>query len=175
MISFSRNAGTRQGSTTAKGDKMPNKNDTNNCVIGEGSIFDGRFYVNGSILIEGKFQGDIKTDDQLTVGPTGKVKTDIQARRVTIAGTLIGNISATEEVNLLHTGKVLGNIITPKLIVEPGVITEGKVTITSGQTDETKKIIEEAFGTETEDAFVSIIKEKKKEKARDKEKDDAGK
>ncbi len=118
---------------------MPNKNETNNCVIGEGSIFDGRFYVNGSILIEGKFQGDIRTDDQLIVGPTGKVKTDIQARRVTIAGTLIGNISAAEEVSLLHTGRVLGNITTPKLTVEPGVITEGKVTITSGQTDEAQE------------------------------------
>ena len=66
---------------------------------------------------------------------------------------LIGNISAAEEVSLLHTGKVLGNITTPKLTVEPGVITEGKVTITSGQTDDAKRIIEEAFGTETEDAF----------------------
>jgi cytoskeletal protein CcmA (bactofilin family) len=148
---------------------MPSKNETSNCVIGEGSIFDGRFYVNGSILIEGKFQGDIKTDDQLVVGPTGKVKTDIVARRVTIAGTLIGNIVASEEVSLLHTGKVLGNITTPRLTVEPGVITEGKVTITSGQTDDTKKLIEEAFGTETEEAFSSIVKEKKRERNREKE------
>ncbi|HTZ52400.1 MAG TPA: polymer-forming cytoskeletal protein [Spirochaetia bacterium] len=148
---------------------MPSKNDTTNCIIGEGSIFDGRFYVNGSIMIEGKFQGDIRTDDQLIVGPTGKVKTDIQARRVTIAGTLIGNISASEEVTLLHTGKVLGNIVTPKLTVEPGVITEGKVTITSGQSEDARKVIEESFGTETEDAFTSIIKEKKREKARDKD------
>jgi cytoskeletal protein CcmA (bactofilin family) len=150
---------------------MANKSDTTNCIIGEGSIFDGRFYVNGSIMIEGKFQGDIRTDDQLIVGPTGKVKTDIQARKVTIAGTLIGNIFATEEVTLLHTGKVLGNITTPKLSVEPGVITDGKVTITSGQSEETRKIIEESFGTETEDAFTSIIKEKKRERTREKEKD----
>ncbi|HET6450074.1 MAG TPA: polymer-forming cytoskeletal protein [Spirochaetia bacterium] len=154
---------------------MPNKNDTTNCIIGEGSIFDGRFYVNGSIMIEGKFQGDIRTDDQLFVGPTGKVKTDIQARKVTIAGTLIGNISASEEVTLLHTGKVLGNIVTPKLSVEPGVITEGKVTITSGQSDETRRIIEDSFGTETEDAFSSIIKEKKREKTREKDKEENGK
>jgi cytoskeletal protein CcmA (bactofilin family) len=152
---------------------MPSKNEASNCVIGEGSIFDGRFYVNGSILIEGKFQGDIKTDDQLVVGPTGKVKTDIVARRVTIAGTLIGNIVASEEVSLLHTGKVLGNISTPRLSVEPGVITEGKVTITSGQTDDTKKLIEESFGTETEEAFSSIVKEKKRE--RNREKEEAGK
>ncbi len=154
---------------------MPSKNDTTNCIIGEGSIFDGRFYVNGSIMIEGKFQGDIRTDDQLIVGPTGKVKTDIQARKVTIAGTLIGNILASEEVTLLHTGKVLGNITTPKLSVEPGVITEGKVTITSGQSDEARKIIEDSYGTETEDAFSSIVKEKKREKAREKDKDDNGK
>ena len=107
--------------------------------------------------------------------PPGKVKTDIQARKVTIAGTLIGNISATEEVTLLHTGKVLGNIVTPKLTVEQGVVTEGKVTITSGQTDDARKIIEESFGTETEDAFSGIIKEKKKEKAREKDRDESGK
>jgi cytoskeletal protein CcmA (bactofilin family) len=154
---------------------MANKNDTTNCVIGEGSIFEGRFYVNGSILIEGKFQGDIKTDDQLIVGPTGKVKTDIIARRVIVAGTLIGNILASEEVSLLHTGKVLGNIATPKLTVEPGVITEGKVSITSGQADDAKKIIEESFGTQTEDAFTSIIKEKKKERAKDREREETGK
>jgi cytoskeletal protein CcmA (bactofilin family) len=154
---------------------MPNKNDTSNCVIGEGSIFDGKFYVNGSILIEGKFQGDIRTEDQLIVGPSGKVKTDIQARRVTIAGTLIGNISASEEVSLLHTGKVLGNICTPKLIVEPGVITDGKITITSGQTDDARKLIEESFGTDAEDAFSTVAKEKRKEKAGAREKEEAGK
>jgi cytoskeletal protein CcmA (bactofilin family) len=154
---------------------MPGKSDTNNCIIGEGSIFDGKFYVNGSILIEGKFQGDIRTDDQLIVGPTGKVKTDIVARKVTVAGTLIGNIAASEEVNLLHTGKVLGNIVTPKLTVEPGVITDGKVTITSGQGEELRRIIEESFGPETEDSFTTLMKEKKKEKAREKEKDEQGK
>ncbi len=154
---------------------MPGKNDTTNCIIGEGSIFDGRFYVNGSILIEGKFQGDIKTDDQLIVGPTGKVKTDIVARRVTVAGTLIGNITASEEVSLLHTGKILGNISTPKLTVEPGVVTEGKVTITSGQSEEARKIIEDSFGTETEEAFSTIIKDRKKDKAKEKEREEAAK
>ncbi len=142
---------------------MANKNESSNCIIGEGSVFEGKFYVNGSILIEGKFQGDIKTDDQLIVGPTGKVKTDIMAKRVTIAGTLIGNIVATEEVNLLQTGKVLGNITTPKLTIEPGVITEGKVTITSGHSDNLKKVIEDSFGDEAGAIFSSLEKGERKE------------
>lgn len=135
---------------------------TTQCVIGEGSVFEGRFYVSGSILIEGKFQGDIKTEDQVTVGATGKVKTDITARRVTIAGTLIGNITATEEVNLLQSGKVLGNITTPKLNVEPGVISEGKVTITPESSGDARAVIEQSFGSDAEEIFSGLTGEKAK-------------
>jgi cytoskeletal protein CcmA (bactofilin family) len=152
---------------TPKGAKMAVKSENSNCVIGEGSVFEGRFHVNGSILIEGKFEGDIKTEEQLVVGPTGKVKTDIYARKVIISGTLIGNIIATEEVNLLASGKVLGNITTPKLTVEDGVVTEGKVTITSGSSETVSKIIKDAFGEETEQIFASMSKSGKKEKPRE--------
>ena len=129
-----------------------------NCIIGEGSIFEGRFYVNGPVLIEGKFQGEIRTDDQVVIGPTGKVKTDITARKVTVSGTIIGNISASEEVNLLSTGKVLGNIKTPKINVEPGVITSGKVTITS-ESSNVEDIINSSYGNDTEAEFKNIAKE----------------
>ncbi len=143
-----------------------------NCTIGEGSVFNGKFYVNGSILIEGKFQGDIKTDNELIVGPTGKVKTDIRAKRVTIAGTLIGNIKATEEVNLIQTGKVLGDISTPRLNVELGVVTEGKVTITSENgVGAVSKIIKESFGNDTEAIFTAV----EKDKGRDTKDKDKGK
>ncbi len=141
---------------------MAKTGETPNCTIGEGAVFEGKFYVNGSILIEGKFQGDIKTDDQLIVGPTGKVKTDIIARKVTIAGTLIGNILATEEVNLVESGKVLGDISTPKLNVEDGVITQGKVTITSKTNSaDIKKIISDSFGSETNEMLSNITKKVK--------------
>ncbi|MEW5817759.1 MAG: polymer-forming cytoskeletal protein [Spirochaetota bacterium] len=144
---------------------MAKTNDTSNCLIGEGSVFDGRFMVEGSIRIEGKFQGDIKTDDQLIVGPTGKVKTDIIAKKVTIAGTIIGNIAASEEVNLLQTGKVLGNITTPKLNVEPGVIIEGKVTITANSSNSVGEIIKESFGEDTDKLFAVITKKPSKEES----------
>jgi cytoskeletal protein CcmA (bactofilin family) len=92
------------------------------------------------------------------------VKTDISAKKVTVAGTIIGNITASEEVNLLQSGKVLGNIITPKINVEPGVITEGKVTITSGNDSNVKNAIEESFGPSTEDMFKSLTGMKKASK-----------
>ena len=94
---------------------------------------------------------------------------------ITFSFRLFGNISAGEEVTLLHTGKVLGNITTPKLVVEPGVITEGKVTITSGQSEDAKKIIEESFGPEPEEAFSAVLRERKRERAREKDREEPGK
>jgi len=116
-----------------------------NSVIGEGSIFEGKFYINGSLQIDGRFEGDIRTDEQVLVGETGKVKTDIVARRVIVAGTVIGNIEADEEVHLLTTGRVLGNIRAPKVNVEDGVVIEGEVSISAGQTKDVKRVIEESF------------------------------
>ena len=146
---------------------MAVKNDTADCIIGEGSVFEGRFYVNGSIVIEGKFAGDIKTDDQLTVGPTGKVMTDIEAKKVTIAGTLIGNIIAYDEVSLVQSGKVLGNITTPKLNVEEGVITKGRVTITAGKSDSLENIIKDSFGDDAEKLFSAMSKPVKQVKKKE--------
>ena len=119
--------------------------DEANSVIGEGSVFEGKLYINGSLRIDGKFEGEIKTEEQIYIGETGKIKTDISAKRVIVAGTLVGNINAQEEVVLLETGRVLGDVTTPSLQLEKGVVINGKINITGGQKKEAKKIIEEAF------------------------------
>ncbi|MBI4977851.1 MAG: polymer-forming cytoskeletal protein [Spirochaetes bacterium] len=121
------------------------RNDQVNSVIGEGSAFEGKFYIAGSLQIDGKFEGEVKTEDHLIIGPTGKVKTNVTARRVTVAGTLIGNIDAQEDVYLLETGRVLGNISTPKIHVTDGVVTKGTITLTGGQKKDIAKLIEESY------------------------------
>jgi cytoskeletal protein CcmA (bactofilin family) len=124
---------------------MAGKNDSMNSTIGEGSIFEGKFYISGSLRIDGKFEGEIKTDEELVVGETGKVKTNIDAKSVVIAGSVIGNIRAEEEVKLLETGKILGDIITPALTIQRGVVAQGNITITGGQKKDVKKLIEESY------------------------------
>lgn len=124
---------------------MAGKGDMMNSTIGEGSVFEGKFYISGSLKIDGKFEGEIKTDEELVVGETGKVKTNIDAKSVVIAGTVVGNIKADNEVRLLETGRVLGDIVTPVLTVQRGVIMQGLVTITGGQRKDPKKAVEESF------------------------------
>ncbi|TGK06607.1 polymer-forming cytoskeletal protein [Leptospira semungkisensis] len=120
--------------------------DNNNSVIGPGSIFEGKFYIAGSLRIDGKFEGEIKTDDALFIGETGKVRTNISAREVIVAGTLIGNIKAENEVRLEETGRLLGDIIAPSLSLAKGVVAKGNITVTGGQKKDVKKIVEESFG-----------------------------
>ncbi|MCX7677931.1 MAG: polymer-forming cytoskeletal protein [Spirochaetes bacterium] len=127
---------------------MAGKGDGINSTIGEGSVFEGKFYISGSLRIDGKFEGEIKTEDELVVGETGKVKTNINAKSVVVAGTVIGNINAEEEVRLLETGRVLGDIVTPVLTIQRGVIAQGHITITGGQKKDVKKLIEDSYGLE---------------------------
>lgn len=122
------------------------KYDTANSIIGEGSIFEGKFFIAGSLRVDGKFEGDIRTEEALVVGETGKVKTNIMAKEVHLAGTLIGDVDAKEEVRLSESGRMLGDIETPVLTLSKGVVLKGNVNISGGQKKDPKKIVEEAFG-----------------------------
>ncbi|MBL8019257.1 MAG: polymer-forming cytoskeletal protein [Spirochaetia bacterium] len=125
---------------------MAGRNDSMNSVIGPGSIFEGKFYISGSLKIDGKFEGEIKTEDALVVGETGKIKTNITAKNVVVAGTMIGNIAAENEVRLEKSGKLLGDITSPLLNIQPGVMAKGNITITGGQKKDVRKVIEESYG-----------------------------
>jgi cytoskeletal protein CcmA (bactofilin family) len=142
---------------------MAPKNDNMlNSKIGEDSIFEGKFYIAGSLQIDGRFEGEIKTQDQLIVGETGRVKTDIFARRVVVGGTVIGNIEAGEEVLLLSTGRVLGNIKAPRVNIEEGVVVKGEISVDGGQTKDVTSIITESFdsGPKLNDVIQKVEKGK---------------
>ena len=149
---------------------MALRGDHINSVIGEGSIFEGKLYIQGSLEVNGKFEGEIKTEGQITIGKTGRVKTNIIARKVIIGGTLMGNIRAHEEVLLLETGRVLGDVTTPLLNLQKGVVIQGKINITGGQKKETKKVIEESFSTGPVMPSMSM-RSKQDDKGKEKEED----
>lgn len=100
-----------------------------NSIIGEGSEFKGEFTVNGLLRIDGRFKGTIETEGKVLIGQTGEAITDIKARVVVIGGTVRGNIFATERVIMLSSGQMHGNIITPSLVMEDGVVFDGNCVI----------------------------------------------
>ena len=100
-----------------------------NSIIGEGASFNGEFRLSGLIRIDGHFRGLIETDGKVLIGKTGFVDTDIKARIIVAGGEIRGNIYASERIILLSTCKLFGDVVTPRLIIEEGVLFQGKCTI----------------------------------------------
>ena len=114
-------------------------------IIGEQSRFEGRLLVNGSIHINGYFEGDVLKVDQLHIGESGRVKTMIDAGSVVVEGAVMGHICASIRVMLMPTARVLGDINTPELIIQNGVILEGHCHISNNVNISAKDTILKAF------------------------------
>lgn len=78
------------------------------------------------LKICGEFEGSIKGTSILYIDAGAKIKAHTEAHHVIVLGEITGNINASEKVEL-HTGcTVIGNIRTPNLEIEDGVIFEGQ-------------------------------------------------
>ncbi|MCG8452840.1 MAG: polymer-forming cytoskeletal protein [Spirochaetales bacterium] len=100
-----------------------------NSIIGEGTRFRGDLDLKGLLRIDGDFEGNIRTDGRVLVGRGGRALCLIEADTVVIGGIVKGNITATSKVVLLSTSVVIGNIKTPELVVEEGVVVNGHCTV----------------------------------------------
>jgi cytoskeletal protein CcmA (bactofilin family) len=116
-----------------------------NSTIGANSFFDGKFMIKGSMRIDGRFEGQVLLVDQLQIGPKARIKTDITATSVVVEGLVLGNINASRRVLLLSTARVLGEIKTPELIIQDGVILEGRCTISHVQIDNAREYIKSLY------------------------------
>ncbi|MCX7881862.1 MAG: polymer-forming cytoskeletal protein [Brevinematales bacterium] len=109
---------------------MPGRVDANT-VIGEKSYFEGRMLINGTLQIDGRFEGSLLMVDQIYIGPNGRVKANLEGSNIIIEGIVIGNIKAKNRVMLMPTARVLGDIRTPEIMIQNGVMLEGNLHIAS--------------------------------------------
>ena len=97
-----------------------------NALLGRGSEFDGKLTFEGTVRIDGKFNGTIVTKDVLVVGEGAVVSAEIDCGSIIVHGQIIGNIRARVGVELHSPARVKGNIETPSLMVEKGVTFDGQ-------------------------------------------------
>lgn len=110
-----------------------------NTVIGERSNFKGNLTLSNSIEIKGNFEGDIKTDEDVIVHETGKIKTNVKARSVLIEGKLEGNIDAQKSITIRSKAHVRGDLRGPDLQIQRGANVQCKIIIEDNQQSPEKK------------------------------------
>ncbi len=94
-------------------------------VLDQGCELEGRLAFSGTLVLNGKFQGELLSSDTLIVGESGDLKADVRVRVAIVSGQLSGQITAKERVELRSTARIYGDIVTPVLVLEEGVIFDG--------------------------------------------------
>jgi cytoskeletal protein CcmA (bactofilin family) len=97
-----------------------------NTLLGKGSEFEGKHTFEGTVRVDGKISGEIFSDDVLVVGEGAEVHAEVDIGEIIVQGLIVGNIRAKRSVEIHAPGKVKGDITTPSLQIDKGVIFEGK-------------------------------------------------
>jgi cytoskeletal protein CcmA (bactofilin family) len=93
-------------------------------IVGPGTEMEGNLRTTESLRIDGKIKGEIHAENVM-IGENGVVLGDISGTRVTIAGKVKGNVAASQVLELLPSGHVLGDIRSNKLVISDGATFEG--------------------------------------------------
>jgi len=103
--------------------------------IGQSIIFKGELSGDEDLEIDGQVEGDVRlANHQLTIGSKGRLKAEVEARAIVVIGTVIGNLTATERIEIQATGVVEGDLKTPCLLVQEGAALHGRIEMASGST-----------------------------------------
>ncbi len=94
-------------------------------------------------VIEGRVEGRIVfKDHHLTVGANGDVHGEITAKRVTVVGTILGNVVATDRIDVQNSGVIEGDLSAPNLLVVEGAAIHGNITMQERPTKAPTKELE---------------------------------
>ncbi len=94
-------------------------------VIGKGTVLEGNIETYGNIRIEGKIIGNIKSKSKIALGNSSHIEGNVTAQNADIEGEVKGKIEISELLVLKATAVINGDIITSKLVVEPGATFNG--------------------------------------------------
>ena len=96
--------------------------------IGKSVVIKGELNGSEDLTIEGHVEGRIELRDHvLTIGPNGKIKAELFAKAVVVLGEVIGNVSASEKVDIRENGSVEGDITSPRVAIAEGAHFRGSV------------------------------------------------
>ena len=96
--------------------------------IGKSVVIKGELNGSEDLTIEGHVEGTIQLREHvLTIGPNGKIKAQVFAKSVIVLGEVMGNVTATDKVDIRDNGSVDGDIVSPRVAIAEGAHFRGSV------------------------------------------------
>jgi cytoskeletal protein CcmA (bactofilin family) len=104
-----------------------------NAYLGKGSRVTGKLNFEGTVRVDGQVEGEIAAQDTLVIGESAIVNAQITGSSIIIKGKVTGDITARKRVEIRAPGKLYGNVTTPSLIIQEGVVFEGHCSMGGGE------------------------------------------
>jgi cytoskeletal protein CcmA (bactofilin family) len=95
-------------------------------LIGTGTVIEGNVTSNGDIRVDGSLKGVLNTKGKVIVGDGGKIKGEVHCKNFEVEGSIDGKVFVSELLSLRAKSKLIGEITTNKLAIEPGAVFTGK-------------------------------------------------
>jgi cytoskeletal protein CcmA (bactofilin family) len=103
-----------------------NRKDDLTGFLDRGVKFTGELEFENTFRIDGSFHGKIRSQDLLVVGDNGTVEAEIDVGTISVNGTVRGTIRAKQRIEILKSGKIFADVVTPSLHIEEGGVLQGK-------------------------------------------------
>ena len=98
--------------------------------LDEGSEIEGKYRCTGTVMLNAKLRGEITAKDTLIIGERGVVHATVRATNVVVRGEVVGNVTASECVELKGTARVTGDVEAAVVILEKGAVLDGHCRMT---------------------------------------------
>lgn len=111
--------------------------------VGAGTVLTGETDFTSMLRVDGHLTGRVTSEEgTLIIGSTGQVDANIDVAAAMVNGLVNGDIIASEKIELGRTARVVGNIQTPRLIIEDGGILEGNCSMVKSKENHEQKAID---------------------------------
>ncbi|MBK6985815.1 MAG: polymer-forming cytoskeletal protein [Bacteroidetes bacterium] len=108
-----------------KANKTSDSTATSINLIGNGTTIIGDIKSSGDLRIDGTLKGNLSISGKLVVGPSGNIEGNIICQNADISGEIHGKVTVSELLSLKASAKVLGDIVTGKISIEPNATFTG--------------------------------------------------
>ncbi|HOX43379.1 MAG TPA: polymer-forming cytoskeletal protein [Myxococcota bacterium] len=98
-----------------------------NTVVGESILIKGNLEGDEDLTVQGRIEGSIHLTKTLIVEQSGVVKAEVSVANAVISGIMVGNLTATDSVEIAETGRMVGDIQAPRVIITEGASFKGRV------------------------------------------------
>jgi len=98
--------------------------------LDDGSEIEGSYTCTGTVMVDARVRGEITAKDTLIIGDHGVVEATVRAGTLVVRGQLVGNVTASERVELKSSARVTGDVEAPVIIMEAGAVLDGECRMT---------------------------------------------